>query len=246
MGAVVWPWTLDATGLYEFADSRCSKHGDNFHPQINARRAQWRQPRRAVPAGANSWGGLCHYCSASPVLFFLSSSLQMTTIRWRPWSPGRTSRGWCRGRSSSWWGEDTHWLPAARLVKNICNLLSVLCLCLVSPKLPMLLIEQDDQCKIVIIISMAQRVLKDKQKKFMCVCVHAGVWSVSLDWQAAGAHERSASLGRHPAGLPAGVGGHRVCLQPGHSHRLPAHPLSAGMALAASCVSLCPASSDLS
>lgn len=62
----------------------------------------------------------------------------------------------------------------------------------------------------------------------MCVCVHAGVRPVSVDWQTAGAHERSTSLGRHPAGLPAGVGSHRVRLQPGNPHRLPAHPVSAG------------------
>lgn len=60
------------------------------------------------------------------------------------------------------------------------------------------------------------------------VCVRAGVRPVSVDWQAAGAHERSPSLGRHPAGLPAGIGGHGVRLQPSNPHRLPAHPLGAG------------------
>jgi len=63
----------------------------------------------------------------------------------------------------------------------------------------------------------------------VCVCVCAGVRPVGVDRQAAGAHERSSSVGRHPAGLPAGVGGHRVRLQPGDSHRLPAHPVNAGM-----------------
>ncbi len=62
----------------------------------------------------------------------------------------------------------------------------------------------------------------------VCVCVCAGVRPVSVDRQAAGAHEWSSSLGCHPAGLPVGVGGHRVRIQPGNSHRLPAHPVSAG------------------
>lgn len=64
----------------------------------------------------------------------------------------------------------------------------------------------------------------------LCVIVYVGVRPVGVDRQTAGAHERSSSLGRHPAGLPAGVGGHRVRLQPGNSHRLPAHPFSAGTA----------------
>lgn len=62
----------------------------------------------------------------------------------------------------------------------------------------------------------------------MYVCVFAGVRPVSVDRQAAGAHEWSPSLGRHPAGLPLGVGGHWVRVQPGNSHRLPAHPVSTG------------------
>lgn len=59
-------------------------------------------------------------------------------------------------------------------------------------------------------------------------CWFAGVGPVHVDWQTAGAHERPAPLGRHPAGLPAGVGGHWVRLQPGDSHRLPAHPVCTG------------------
>lgn len=58
------------------------------------------------------------------------------------------------------------------------------------------------------------------------VCV--GVRPVSVDWQTAGAHEWSSSLGGHPASLPAGFCGHRVRLQPSNSHRLPAHPVCAG------------------
>lgn len=60
--------------------------------------------------------------------------------------------------------------------------------------------------------------------------VFSGVRLVGVDRQTAGAHERSPSLGRHPAGLPAGLGGHRVCVQPGDSYRLPAHPISTGAA----------------
>lgn len=56
----------------------------------------------------------------------------------------------------------------------------------------------------------------------------AGVGPVDVDRQTAGAHERPPPLGRHPAGLPAGVGGHGVRLQPGDSHRLPAHPVCTG------------------
>lgn len=60
--------------------------------------------------------------------------------------------------------------------------------------------------------------------------VFSGVRLVGVDRQTAGAHERSPSLGRHPAGLPAGLGGHRVCVQPGDSYRLPAHTISTGAA----------------
>lgn len=63
---------------------------------------------------------------------------------------------------------------------------------------------------------------------YVFVCVRAGVRLVSVDRKAAGAHERSPSLGRHPAGLPAGVGSHGVRLQPGNPHGLPAHSLGAG------------------
>ncbi|KAM9771844.1 solute carrier family 13 member 4 isoform 3-T3 [Syngnathus typhle] len=52
-----------------------------------------------------------------------------------------------------------------------------------------------------------------------------GVRLVGVDRSPAGAHERTPALGRHPARLPAGVGGHRVRLQPGDAHRLPAYPL---------------------
>lgn len=63
------------------------------------------------------------------------------------------------------------------------------------------------------------------------VWVCAGVRLISVDWKTAGAHEWSSSLGRHPAGLPAGVSGHRVRLQPRNSHRLPAHLVCPGMTL---------------
>lgn len=58
--------------------------------------------------------------------------------------------------------------------------------------------------------------------------VCSGVGSVRVDRQAAGADERSSSLGRDPAGLPPGVGSDRVRLQPRDSHRLPAHLISSG------------------
>ncbi len=49
----------------------------------------------------------------------LFSVQEMMTMRrkripWPPWSRGKTSRDWCRGRLLFWWEEDTHWLLDAR------------------------------------------------------------------------------------------------------------------------------------
>lgn len=56
----------------------------------------------------------------------------------------------------------------------------------------------------------------------------SGVRSVHVDRPAAGAHERSSSVGRDTAGLSPGVRRHRVRQQPGHAHSVPAHPLGPG------------------